>query len=613
MQPFAKGKRKGGAAMIKQLLSYAKKYRFHAIMSPLCIIFEVLIEVTIPLLMSVIVDCGIQGQSLAEKESFVADILISLGFGSKEGVDLIIATGGLMLGLACISLLCGASAAYFASKAGMGFGKNLRGAMFGKIQDFSFSNVDKFSTGSLITRMTTDVGMIQNAFMMAIRMLVRSPLMFIMAIAMAVDINKKLSLVFIIVGPALFAALVFIGSKAHPRFERMFKKYDKFNTSIQENLISIRVVKAFVRSKHEKEKFRISNDELKAASIFAEKLIILNGPVMMVAVYTCIISILWFGSKLIFVGSMQLGDLMSFITYVQQILMSLMMISMIFVMSVMARASMKRICEVLDEEPTIKDDTADENLKVENGDIEFKNVVFRYNESAEEPVLSNINLSIKSGETIGILGGTGSAKSSLVQLIPRLYDVSEGEVLVGGRNVKDYKIHNLRDSVSMVLQSNVLFSGTIEENLRWGNENATMEEIREAAKIACADDFVMSFPEQYNTDMSQGGVNVSGGQKQRLCIARALLKNPKILILDDSTSAVDTATDGKIREGMKNSLPETTKIIIAQRINSIQHADKIIVIDDGKIDDIGTHEELLSRNEIYKDVYISQQEGKMEQ
>jgi ATP-binding cassette subfamily B protein len=455
--------------------------------------------------------------------------------------------------------------------------------------------------------------MIQNAFMMAIRMLVRSPLMFIMAIAMAVDINKKLSLVFIIVGPALFAALVFIGSKAHPRFERMFKKYDKFNTSIQENLISIRVVKAFVRSKHEKEKFRISNDELKAASIFAEKLIILNGPVMMVAVYTCIISILWFGSKLIFVGSMQLGDLMSFITYVQQILMSLMMISMIFVMSVMARASMKRICEVLDEEPTIKDDTADENLKVENGDIEFKNVVFRYNESAEEPVLSNINLSIKSGETIGILGGTGSAKSSLVQLIPRLYDVSEGEVLVGGRNVKDYKIHNLRDSVSMVLQSNVLFSGTIEENLRWGNENATMEEIREAAKIACADDFVMSFPEQYNTDMSQGGVNVSGGQKQRLCIARALLKNPKILILDDSTSAVDTATDGKIREGMKNSLPETTKIIIAQRINSIQHADKIIVIDDGKIDDIGTHEELLSRNEIYKDVYISQQEGKMEQ
>ena len=518
-----------------------------------------------------------------------------------------------MVAMACISLLCGASAAYFAAKAGMGFGKNLRGAMFGKIQDYSFANVDKFSTGSLITRMTTDVNMIQNAFMMAIRMLVRSPLMFVMAITMAIDINKKLSLVFLIVGPLLAFTLIFIGSKAHPRFERMFKKYDRFNTSIQENLISIRVVKAFVRAKHEKEKFRVSNDELKAASIFAEKLIILNGPVMMVAVYACILSILWFGSKLIFVGDMQLGDLMSFITYVQQILMSLMMISMIFVMSVMARASMKRVCEVLDEEPTIQDKNADEGLIVKNGDIEFKNVSFRYNETAEEPVLSNINLSIKSGETIGILGGTGSAKSSLVQLIPRLYDVSEGEVLVGGENVKNYKLHNLRDSVSMVLQSNVLFSGTIEENLRWGNENATMEEIREAAKIACADDFVMSFPEQYNTDLGQGGVNVSGGQKQRLCIARALLKNPKILILDDSTSAVDTATDGKIREGMKNSLPETTKLIIAQRINSIQHADKIVVLNDGKIDDIGTHDELLSRNEIYKDVYISQQEGRMEQ
>ena len=599
--------------MIKKLMKYAKGYGIFAILSPLAIVFEVLIEVTIPFLMSVIVDSGINGLPLTEKSGFVVNLLLKLGFGEKEGLELVTSTGILMVIMACISLLCGASAAFFAAKAGMGFGKNLRGAMFGKIQDYSFSNVDKFSTGSLITRMTTDVNMIQNAFMMAIRMLVRSPLMFIMAITMAIDINKKLSLVFLIVGPALFIALIVIGSKAHPRFERMFKKYDKFNTSIQENLISIRVVKAFVRSKHEKEKFRISNDELKAASIFAEKLIILNSPIMMVAVYTCIISILWFGSKLIFVGDMQLGDLMSFVTYVQQILMSLMMISMIFVMSVMARASMKRVCEVLDEEPTIKDDTADENLKVANGDIEFKNVVFRYNDTAEEPVLRDVNLSIKSGETIGILGGTGSAKSSLVQLIPRLYDVSEGDVLVGGRSVKDYKLHNLRDSVSMVLQSNVLFSGTIEENLRWGNENATMEEIREAAKIACADDFVMSFPDQYSTDLSQGGVNVSGGQKQRLCIARALLKNPKILILDDSTSAVDTATDGKIREGMKSSLPDTTKIIIAQRINSIQHADRIIVLDDGKIDDIGTHEELLSRNEIYKDVYISQQEGKMEQ
>ena len=599
--------------MFKKLLSFAKGYGLYAFLSPLTIVFEVLIEVAIPFLMSVIIDSGINGIPLSQKDGFVVDILIKLGFGEKQGLELVTSTGVLMVVMACLSLACGASAAYFAAKAGMGFGSNLRGAMFGKIQDYSFANVDKFSTGSLITRMTTDVNMIQNAFMMAIRMLVRSPLMFAMAIAMAIDINKKLSLVFLIVGPLLGFTLIFIGSKAHPRFERMFKKYDKFNTSIQENLISIRVVKAFVRSKHEKEKFQISNDELKAASIFAEKLIILNSPVMMVAVYACIISILWFGTKLIFVGDMQLGDLMSFITYVQQILMSLMMISMIFVMSVMAKASMKRVVEVLDEAPTISDENADETLTVKNGDIEFKDVFFKYNETAEEPVLSNINLSIKSGETVGILGGTGSAKSSLVQLIPRLYDVTDGEISVGGRNVKDYKLHALRDSVSMVLQSNVLFSGTIEENLRWGNENATMEEIRTAAKIACADDFVMSFPDQYNTDLGQGGVNVSGGQKQRLCIARALLKNPKILILDDSTSAVDTATDGKIREGMKNSLPETTKIIIAQRINSIQHADKIIVLDDGKIDDIGTHEELLSRNEIYKDVYTSQQEGKMEQ
>ena len=599
--------------MIRRLLCYAKGYRIYSFLAPATIVLEVLLEVAIPFLMSVIIDSGINGIPLTEKNGIIVEMLIKLGFAEKQGLDLVIATGTLMIAMACISLACGASAAYFAAKAGMGFGKNLRGAMFSKIQDYSFANVDKFSTGSLITRMTTDVNMIQNAYMMAIRMLVRSPLMFAMAIGMAMGINKKLSLVFLIVGPLLGFALIFIGSKAHPRFERMFKKYDKFNTSIQENLISIRVVKAFVRSKHEKEKFRISNDELKAASIFAEKLIILNSPIMMVAVYSCILSILWFGTKLIFVGEMQLGDLMSFITYVQQILMSLMMISMIFVMSVMAKASMKRVCEVLDETPTINDDNADENLKVQNGDIEFKNVFFKYNETAEEPVLSNINLSIKSGETIGILGGTGSAKSSLVQLIPRLYDVTEGEVLVGGKNVKEYKLDALRDSVSMVLQSNVLFSGTIEENLRWGNENATMEEIRAAAQISCADDFVMSFPDQYLTELEQGGVNVSGGQKQRLCIARALLKNPKILILDDSTSAVDTATDAKIREGMKNSLPDTTKIIIAQRINSIQHADKIIVIDDGKIDDIGTHEELLARNEIYKDVYISQQEGKMEQ
>ena len=599
--------------MMKKLMSYAGKYKVYAILSPLSIILEVLIEVIIPLLMSVIIDCGISGQPLESKESFIADILIKAGFGDKAGTDLILSLGALMIGMACISLACGAAAAFFAAKAGMGFGAELRFGIFKKIQDFSFSNVDKFSTGSLVTRMTTDITMIQNAFMMAIRMLVRSPLMFTMAIIMAFSINKRLSLIFICIAPAMFCLILFIGVVAHKRFKKMFKKYDKFNTSIQENLIAARVVKAFVRAKHEKEKFKISNDELKDASIFAEKIIILNGPIMSVSIYTCIILILWAGSKLILGGSMQLGDLMSFITYIQQIFMSLMMVSMIFVMSVMAKASMDRVYEVLTETPDINDDSADENLTVADGSVEFRNVSFKYGKNAKREVLKDVNLSIRSGETIGIIGSTGSAKSSLVQLIPRLYDTSRGEVLVGGRNVKDYKLKNLRDNVSMVLQSNVLFSGTIEENLRWGNEDATMDEIRAAAKIAQADGFVMSFPDGYQTDLGQGGVNVSGGQKQRLCIARAILKNPKILILDDSTSAVDTATDGKIREGMKTLLPDTTKIIIAQRINSVQHADRIIVIDDGKIDDIGTHEELLSRNEIYREVYISQQEGKMEQ
>ncbi len=598
--------------MIKNLLKYAGKYKWFALLSPLSIVLEVLIEVTIPLLMSVIVDCGISGQPISSKDSFIADILINLGFADKTGTDLIISLGALMLGLACISLACGAAAAFFAAKAGMGFGAELRFGIFKKIQDFSFANVDKFSTGSLITRMTTDINMIQNAFMMAIRMLVRSPLMFSMAIVMAFSINKKLSLIFMCIAPVMFALILLIGSAAHKRFTKMFKKYDQFNTSIQENLIAIRVVKAFVRAKHEKDKFKVSNDELKDASIFAEKLIILNGPIMTVSIYSCIILILWVGSKLILGGNMQLGDLMSFITYIQQIFMSLMMVSMIFVMSVMAKTSMKRVCEVLEEKPDINDGSADESLTVKDGSIEFKNVSFKYSENAENNVLKDIDFSIKSGETIGIIGGTGSAKSSLVQLIPRLYDVTEGEITVGGVNVKNYKLKELRDNVSMVLQTNVLFSGTIEENLRWGNENATMDEIRNAAKIAQAYDFVMSFPDGYNTDLGQGGVNVSGGQKQRLCIARAILKNPKVLILDDSTSAVDTATDGKIREGMKNLLPETTKIIIAQRINSVQFADRIVVLDDGKIDDIGTHDELLSRNEIYKEVYMSQQEGKME-
>ncbi len=598
--------------MLKKLLPYANKYKLFAVLSPLSIVLEVLIEVTIPLLMSVIVDCGISGEPLSSKDSFITEILMALGFGNKAGTDLILSTGLLMLGLACISLACGAAAAFFAAKAGMGFGAELRSGIFNKIQDFSFSNVDKFSTGSLITRMTTDINMIQNAFMMCLRMLVRSPLMFTMAIVMAFSINKKLSLVFMCIAPVMFALILLIGAAAHKRFTKMFKKYDKFNTSIQENLIGVRVVKAFVRAKHEKEKFRASNDELKDASIFAEKLIILNSPIMAISIYSCIILILWIGSKLILGGNMLLGDLMSFITYIQQIFMSLMMISMIFVMSVMARASMKRVCEVLEENPDITDDNSDPALTVANGSIEFKGVSFKYGKNSKNNVLKDINISINSGETIGIIGGTGSAKSSFVQLIPRLYDATDGQVLVGGRDVRDYTLHNLRNSVSMVLQTNILFSGTIEENLRWGNENASLDEIRAAAKIAQADDFVMNFPDGYQTDLGQGGVNVSGGQKQRLCIARAILKKPKVLILDDSTSAVDTATDGKIREGMKTLMPDTTKIIIAQRINSVQYADRIIVLDDGIINDVGTHEELLSRNEIYQEVYNSQQEGKME-
>lgn len=599
--------------MFKKLLKYADKYRIYAILAPLSVVFEVLIEVSIPFLMSIIVDCGINGASVDSKPAVARWLLGLFGIAGKTGLDLVTGTGLLMVGMALFALCCGSAAAFFASKAGMGFGSELRAALFDKIQDFSFSNIDHFSTGSLITRMTTDVNMIQMAFMMGLRIVVRSPLMFTMAIIMAVQINRRLSLVFLVIAPILGVLLVTIGMKAHPRFKAMFKKYDSFNTSIQENLIAIRVVKAFVRSKHEKEKFRISNDELRDASVFAERLIILCAPAMMAAVFLCIISILWFGSHLILVGNMQLGDLISFVTYVQQIMMALMMLSMILVMSVMAKASMERVCAVLDENADISDMSADPALQVKNGSIDFRSVCFKYSKDAEKNVLNGIDLHIMPGEVIGLIGGTGSAKSSLVQLIPRLYDVTEGEVLVGGHNVKDYTLKSLRESVSMVLQTNMLFSGTIEDNLRWGKEDASLDELREAARIAQADSFVMSFPDGYKTDLSQGGVNVSGGQKQRLCIARAILKKPKILILDDSTSAVDTATDAKIREGLKSTLSGTTVIIIAQRINSVRHADRIIVLDDGHINDIGTHSELLERNNIYQEVYTSQQEGKMEE
>lgn len=574
--------------MVKKLLKYVKGYWIFTVLAPLTIIWEVMLEVRIPMLMSDIVDTGVNGGA---------------------GLEYIFTKGLQMVIMALASLTCGALSARFASVAGMGFGANIRKALFGKIQDFSFANIDRFSTASLVTRLTTDVNTVQNTFMMVIRICVRAPVMFCMAIICAVQFNAKLSIVFAVVVPMLIVVLAVIVSMAFPLFKQMFRRYDDLNASVQENLIAVRVVKAFVRSEYEKKRFKKSNDALMNASVRAERLVIINNPVMMLCVYACIVAALWFGGGFVIEGSMKTGELMGFITYITQIMMSLMTISMIFVMIVISKASAARIIEVIEEIPDINDSNADALLEVEDGSIEMRNVCFKYNSGAEKNVLDNINLDIKSGETVGIIGGTGSAKTTLVQLIPRLYDVTQGELLVGGRNVREYKIKALRDSVAMVLQSNVLFSGTIAENLRWGDENATQEELEKVCKIAQAHDFIESFPDGYETDLGQGGVNLSGGQKQRLCIARALIKKPKILILDDSTSAVDTATDAKIREGFAANLGDVTTIIIAQRVSSISHADKIIVLDDGKIDAIGTHEELLENNEIYREVYTSQQEG----
>ena len=574
--------------MIRALLKQTKGYRLLSLLSPLLILIEVYMEVQIPFVMADMVNKGILGGA---------------------GIEYIVTEGLKMIAMALASLLSGAGAARFAAQAGMGFGANLRNSIFSKIQDFSFANIDKFSTPSLITRMTTDVNTIQMGYTMVIRIVVRSPLMFAMAFRYAFEINSELAIVFTVAAPALLGLLGFIYIFAMPRFKRLMKKYDSLNASIQETLIGARVVKAFVRAKHEKEKFRISNDELRDASIAAEKLVMLAGPFMQITVYGCTIAILWFGSNLVVKGSMELASLTAFITYIHNILMSLMMISMIFVMATMARTSINRVLEVIKEIPDINDSGADPSLTVSNGSIDMENVCFKYNKNGKKNVIDNINIHINSGETVGVIGGTGSAKTTLVQMIPRLYDVTEGVVKVGGRPVADYTLKNLRDSVAMVLQVNLLFSGTIEENLRWGNKNATMEEIENACKIAQAHDFITSFPDGYQTNLGQGGVNLSGGQKQRLCIARALLKSPKVLILDDSTSAVDTATDAKIREGFKMNHGDVTTIIVAQRISSIQHADKIIVLDDGKINAIGTHDELLGTNEIYTEVYKSQQEG----
>ena len=572
--------------MLKTLLPYMKKYKWSTIFAPLSIIAEVLLEITIPVLMSRIVDNGIPNKDLAY----------------------IVKIGLLMVIMAIAGMCAGALSSRLAAKASMGFASELRSGLFKSVQRFSFSNVDRFSSASLVTRLTTDVTNAQNAFQMCIRMLVRAPVMLVGATIMAFSINSSLVSVFLITIPILAATLFIITKMAHPRFIAMLKKYDGLNSTVQENLISIRVVKSFVRSAYEKDKFKNANDGLMNASLRAEKVVIFNMPIMQLSVYACIIAILWFGGNMIAAGNMETGELISFINYVTQILMSLMTICMVFTNIVISRASLSRIIEVLNEQPDIKD-SAKEDIPVNDGSIEFKNVTFSYYSTAEEVNLKNINVKIHSGETIGIIGGTGSSKTTLVQLIPRLYDADEGEVLVGGRNVRDYKLKTLRSSVAMVLQKNVLFSGTIKENLRWGNAQATDEEIEAACKAACAHDFITSFPNGYETELGQGGVNVSGGQKQRLCIARALLCKPKILILDDSTSAVDTATDARIRDALKTALKGATKLIIAQRITSVCEADRIIVMDDGRISDIGTHEELLKRNEIYREVYTSQQKG----
>lgn len=578
--------------MVK-LLKYAKKYIFYTLISPLLMVGEVMFELLIPQVMADIVETI----RLTGTTDAVAQ---------QESIQTILALGGKMLTFALCSLFCGAMAARLASVAGMGFGAGIRNALIEKVQTFSFSNIDRFSTASLITRTTTDITTVQNTFLMLIRGLFRAPIMLVTALVICIKKSKDVTSVFGVVLPIILIVLAIAGPILIKRFKAMLKKFDGFNASIQENLTNIRVVKSFVRTDYEKKKFKAANDDLYNASIYAEKLMILGEPLLMVLLYCTILAVLVVSTKVIANGSLLVGEFTAIFTYIMQIIMSFLMTIAMVAQLFMSEASAKRIAEVLDEEPDIKDpENALEALK--DASVEFKNVSFCYNEGKN--IINNASFKIDSGEMVGIMGATGSSKSSLVQLIARLYDVTDGEVLVGGENVKRYKLHSLRENVGMVLQKNVLFSGTIADNLRWGNKNATDEELRNACKIADADEFVSSFPDGYQTDLGQGGVNVSGGQKQRLCIARAILKSPKILILDDSTSAVDSATDARIRQGLRENLPNTTKIIIAQRVSSISDCDKIIILDNGTVNDIGTHEELLERNEIYRDVYTSQQKG----
>ena len=572
--------------MIKKLAPYMKNYKKPLILAVLCAALEAIFELLIPLVMAQIVDVGITNKDI--------------GYTIKMGL--------LMLCMALVSLSFGLMLSKFAAEAGQGFGAELRQAEYIKIQQYSFKNIEKFSTASLITRLTTDITMIQNSLTMGIKLLVRAPMMLICACILSVTISPQLAMIFLVSMPVLVISIGLIIKTVKPRFEEMQKKIDNINTIVQENLIGMRVVKSFVRQAKEREKFAKGNEDLVRASEGAFGIVVLNMPVMQVVVFSSVIGILWFGGNMVYAGALTVGKLTSFMTYSFQILMSLMMISMVLMMLSRSVASAVRIIEVLEEEPDIND-PVNPVMEVKSGDIEFRNVNFRYEDDSDENNLENINITIKAGETVGIIGSTGSGKTSLVQLIPRLYDVTGGEVLLGGVNVKDYHVETLRNQVAMVLQKNTLFSGTIAENLRWGNAEASEAQIEAAAASSCVDEFIDRLPGRYEMHIEQGGVNVSGGQKQRLCIARALLKNPKVLILDDSTSAVDTATDAKIRKAFAEDLKDTTKIIIAQRVNSVCEADKIIVMDDGKINDIGTHDELMERCEIYKDVYKSQQEG----
>lgn len=569
--------------MLRRLFSFVGEYRKIALWTPVCILGEVVLEIVIPYLMARMIDLGIMQKNAA--------------FTFK--------TGGVMVVAALLSLTFGVLAGRFAAVSAAGFAKNIRSALFRKIQDFSFSNADKFASASLITRLTTDITFVQMSFMLIVRVFARGPLLLLFATGMAVYISPKLSLIFLFAIPALSAALAFMAVMAHPFFESMFKKYDAMNAAVQEALIAVRVVKAFVREKDEAKKFAFSSQDVLRMQRRAEKIVCYDMPVMMFSMNACMIAALYLGGRQVVFGTMTAGELIGFINYIHAILISLMVISMAFIGVVISRASAERICEVLDETPELADG-AFSDVQVENGAIEFDDVSFSYAKEAENPVLSHVSFKIEAGQSIGIVGATGSSKSTLIMLIARLYDATRGRVLVGGRDVRDYSLKNLRNAVAVVLQKNDLFSGSIAQNLRWGDENAADEELYEAAKMADAYDFVSSFPDGFNTMLGRGGTTVSGGQKQRLCIARALLKKPKIIILDESTSAVDTATDKRIRRALEKKLSGVTRLTIAQRISSVVDCDRILVMNDGKIDAFGSHEELMASNAVYRDTYISQ-------